>query len=120
LEVSLRVGAGRLALAPTAVRRAVANLINNALRHGGAPIEVQAARDGAAAIVEVLDRGPGIPEAEIERLKQPFTRLDEARGAEGGAGLGLAIVDRIARTHRGSLEFRPREGGGLVARLLLR
>jgi two-component system osmolarity sensor histidine kinase EnvZ len=120
LDVSLRVGAGWLVLAPTAVRRALANLINNALRHGRAPIEVQAARDRAAAIVEVRDRGPGIPETEIERLKRPFTRLDEARGAEGGAGLGLAIVDRIARSHGGSLEFRPREGGGLAARLVLR
>ena len=55
----------------------------------------------------------------LPRLKQPFTRRDEARGAEGGAGLGLAIVDRIARSHGGSLEFRPREGGGLVARMVL-
>jgi two-component system osmolarity sensor histidine kinase EnvZ len=120
LDVTLRTDAGRQSIAPTAVRRAVTNLVNNALRHGGAPIEVQAMRDGEGIAVEVLDRGPGIPASQIERLKQPFTRLNEARGAEGGAGLGLAIVDRIARAHGGSLDFRPREGGGLVARLALR
>jgi len=120
LDVTLRAAAGRQSIAPTAVRRAVTNLVNNALRHGGAPIEVQAMREGEGIAVEVLDRGPGIPASQIERLKQPFTRLNEARGAEGGAGLGLAIVDRIARAHGGSLDFRPREGGGLVARLALR
>jgi len=120
LEVAFRAGAGRHAVAPTALRRAVTNLVNNALRHGGTPIEVRAMREGDASVVEVLDRGPGIPASQVERLKQPFTRLNEARGAEGGAGLGLAIVDRIARAHHGSLDFRPREGGGLVARLVLR
>ena len=120
LEVAFQGDAGRLRIAPTAVRRAVTNLINNALRHGGTPVEVQATRDGEAIAVEVRDRGPGIPASQIERLKQPFTRLNEARGAEGGAGLGLAIVDRIARAHHGALAFSAREGGGLVARLVLR
>lgn len=119
LEVALLAGAQRHSLAPTALRRAVTNLINNALRHGGAPVEVRAARENDALVIEVLDRGPGIPASQVERLKQPFTRLNEARGAEGGAGLGLAIVDRIARAHGGALDFGPREGGGLVARLEL-
>jgi two-component system osmolarity sensor histidine kinase EnvZ len=119
LDVAVRTAAGRRALAPTALRRAVTNLVNNALRHGGAPVEVRAAREGNALVIEVLDRGPGIPASQIERLKQPFTRLNEARGAEGGAGLGLAIVDRIARAHGGALDFAPRDGGGLVARLEL-
>jgi two-component system osmolarity sensor histidine kinase EnvZ len=119
LDVSFHAGGARHSIAPTAVRRALTTLVNNALRHGGAPIEVQARHEGTAAIVEVRDRGPGIPASQVERLKQPFTRLNEARGAEGGAGLGLAIVERIARAHGGTLEFRPREGGGLVARLVL-
>jgi two-component system osmolarity sensor histidine kinase EnvZ len=67
----------------------------------------------------VLDRGPGIPEAERERLKRPFTRLDTARSGPAGAGLGLAIVDRVARAHGGSLELLARSGGGLLARLSL-
>jgi len=120
LDVALHAGAGRHSVAPTALRRAVTNLVNNALRHGGAPIEVRPLRGGDALVVEVLDRGPGIPASQVARLKQPFTRLNEARGAEGGAGLGLAIVDRIARAHGGMLDFAPREGGGLVARLELR
>jgi two-component system, OmpR family, osmolarity sensor histidine kinase EnvZ len=120
LDVALRGRAARWTVAPTALRRAVTNLVNNALRHGGTPIEVQAGREGDMLAIEVLDRGPGIPESQIERLKQPFTRLNEARGAEGGAGLGLAIVDRIARAHGGALTFLAREGGGLVARLELR
>jgi len=120
LDVSFRPGAAHHSVAPTAVRRALTNLVNNALRHGGAPVEVRAARDGERVHIEVLDRGPGIPQSQIERLKQPFTRLNDARGAEGGAGLGLAIVERIARAHGGRLDFRPREGGGLVAQLVLR
>jgi two-component system, OmpR family, osmolarity sensor histidine kinase EnvZ len=68
----------------------------------------------------VLDRGPGIPESEAERMKLPFTRLETARSGKGGSGLGLAIVDRVAQQHGGRLELAPREGGGLVARLTLR
>jgi two-component system, OmpR family, osmolarity sensor histidine kinase EnvZ len=101
------------------VRRAIANLIDNALRHAGEPVEVASFRHGGFAIVEVRDRGPGIPAQEVERLKRPFTRLDRARGGRSGSGLGLAIVERIARAHGGALELLPREGGGLVARLSL-
>jgi two-component system osmolarity sensor histidine kinase EnvZ len=101
------------------VRRAIGNLIDNALRHAGEPIEVLSYREGQRAVIEVRDRGPGIPQAETERLKRPFTRLDQARGGRSGSGLGLAIVDRVARAHGGSLELLPREGGGLVARLAL-
>ena len=102
-----------------AVRRAITNLVDNALRHAGEPIEIKVSNSNRHAAVEVLDRGPGIPAAETERLKRPFTRLDAARSGPGGAGLGLAIVERIAQAHRGRLELLPREGGGLAARLVL-
>lgn len=102
-----------------ALRRAVSNLVDNALRHGREPIEIELRNGAAGAVIEVRDRGPGIPAAETERLKRPFTRLEAARGGRGGAGLGLAIVERVARAHGGSLELLPREGGGLVARLEL-
>jgi two-component system osmolarity sensor histidine kinase EnvZ len=102
-----------------AVRRAVANLIDNALRYAGEPVEVETASEGGRVVIEVRDRGPGIPAGEIERVKRPFTRLEHARSGAGGAGLGLAIVERIARSHRGGLELAPRQGGGLVARLTL-
>jgi two-component system osmolarity sensor histidine kinase EnvZ len=102
-----------------AVRRAITNLVDNALRYAGEPIQIEVKSEADFAVVSVLDRGPGIPPAEAERLKRPFTRLDAARSGPGGAGLGLAIVERIARAHRGRLELLPREGGGLDARLIL-
>jgi len=114
------VDAGSFPFARMALRRAIGNLVDNALRHAGEPVEVQVRREQDHVVVEVLDRGPGIPPDEAERLKRPFTRLDEARGGGGGAGLGLAIVDRIARAHGGRLELAPRPGGGLAARLLLK
>ena len=75
---------------------------------------------GGRCVLDVADRGPGIPPAEVERLKQPFTRASAARSnADGvaGAGLGLAIVDRIARLHGGDFDLLPRDGGGTVARV---
>jgi len=110
-----------LMLRPLALLRLAANLINNALRHGGdqAPIEVVTRREGGAVILEVMDRGPGIPPEETERLKLPFTRLESARTGASGAGLGLAIVERVARGHGGRFDLLTREGGGLVARVTL-
>jgi two-component system osmolarity sensor histidine kinase EnvZ len=107
----------RLRFAPLALRRAIVNLVDNALRYAGGTIEVTTRRNGALALIEVMDRGPGVPDNELERLKRPFTRLNEARSGGGGAGLGLAIVDRIARAHGGHFELAMRDGGGLVARL---
>lgn len=99
------------------LRRALANLIDNAMRYAGKrlPIDVSLSRDGTLACIRVADRGPGIPVEEVERLRHPFTRLDPARSGTKGAGLGLAIVDRIMAAHKGSLELSPREGGGLIA-----
>ena len=113
-------GALPFPFARMAVRRAVSNLVDNALRYAGEPIEIELEKNSGSAVIEVRDRGPGIPAAETERLKRPFTRLDAARSGPAGAGLGLAIVERVARAHGGTLELAPREGGGLVARLALR
>jgi two-component system osmolarity sensor histidine kinase EnvZ len=66
----------------------------------------------------VLDRGPGIPAEQAERMLQPFTRMDTARSTSG-TGLGLAIVERIARLHQGGVRLLQREGGGLRARVEL-
>lgn len=110
-----------LMLRPLALLRLVSNLINNALRHGGeaAAIEVVTHHMGDRVVLEVLDRGPGIPEEEAERLKLPFTRLETARTGASGAGLGLAIVNRVAQGHGGRFDLLPREGGGLLARVTL-
>lgn len=116
--VRTRLGAlPPLPLKPLAVQRMITNLVDNALRYGAGDVEIETAREGDAAVLSVLDRGPGIPEQEIQRVMQPFTRLEAARGEPGGAGLGLAIVDRVARMHGGHVTLAPRSGGGLEARV---
>ena len=110
---------GELALKPMALRRAISNLLDNAFRYGNGEVALHVHSTPKDVTIEVLDRGPGIPPEEAERMKQPFTRLESARSGKGGSGLGLAIVDRIARMHGGRFELLPREGGGLVARLVL-
>ncbi len=115
------IGAG-LPVRPQALRRAVSNLIDNALRYAGAdrPVELKLSAAAGEFLIEVRDRGPGIPPQDVERIKRPFARLEAARSNAAGAGLGLAIVERIARSHNGRLELLPRDGGGLIARLALR
>ena len=102
-----------------AVRRAVANLVDNALRYAGEPVEIELLASNPGVAIEVRDLGPGIPPQEVERLKRPFTRLDDSRSGVGGSGLGLAIVERTAQAHGGTLELVPRAPRGLVARLVL-
>jgi two-component system osmolarity sensor histidine kinase EnvZ len=104
-----------------ALRRAITNLVDNARRYAGAdkPIDVLLREAGTLVEIEVADRGPGIPEDQVERLKRPFTRLEAARTNVQGSGLGLAIVERIARQHGGTLQLLPRDEGGLRAILQL-
>jgi signal transduction histidine kinase len=88
------------------LRRLLRNLIDNALRYAKSRVEVAAHREDSEAVLTVSDDGPGIPEADRERAFDRFVRLDDARSRDetqaGGAGLGLAIVRAIARTHGGS------------------
>jgi len=110
-----------LPLRQTAITRAITNLLDNAFKYGQRPeqsvaeVTLRTARERDQVRVSVLDRGPGIPESELARLKKPFTRLDSSRSNAAGSGLGLAIVDRIARQHGGRLWLRARAGGGLDA-----
>ena len=103
-----------------AIKRVVSNLIENAIRYSDGAIEIQSGLDknGRFAYFTVLDNGPGIPEADIERLFQPFTQGDKARGTEG-SGLGLAIIKKIVDTHGGRILLTNREEGGLSAKVLL-
>lgn len=105
---------------PRALRRAVGNLIDNAIKFGG-EAEVALADEGGHAVVRVMDRGPGIPAAERDKVVQPFYRIEGSRNpASGGTGLGLAIVQRLLLHCRAELLLGAREGGGLVASILIR
>jgi two-component system osmolarity sensor histidine kinase EnvZ len=108
-----------LRMRPLAIKRVLSNLIENARKHAGGDISVQTRRDGNQIVLSVLDRGPGIPPGEVARLKQPFTRMDASRAGHSGAGLGLAIVDRVVSAHGGKFDLLPREGGGTEARVSL-
>lgn len=107
---------------PRALRRILGNLIDNALKFGGAAeVEVGAADDGRGVSIRVLDRGPGIPEHELQAVLQPFYRLEGSRNRDsGGTGLGLAIARQLADVIDGELRLRNRAGGGLEAQVLLR
>ncbi len=92
--------------------RVVDNLVVNADRHGASSVEVETRRERDRAVLRVTDDGPGIPEADRERVFERFTRLDEAR-SPSGFGLGLAIVRAVARSHAGDAVIgEPPPGGG--------
>ena len=102
-----------------ALRRCLANLLDNAIRYGKrAIVEVQ--HSSEALVLRVLDEGPGLAPAELERAFEPFFRGEASRSREtGGTGLGLGIARNIARAHGGELLLQNRTGGGLEARLTL-
>ena len=101
------------------LRRVLQNLIDNALAYAGA-VETQLRVEGGVVHVDVLDRGPGIPEDQLEQVLQPFTRLEPSRNrSTGGTGLGLAIALQLAQALGGRLRLSNREGGGLQATLTL-
>jgi signal transduction histidine kinase len=104
---------------PNLLRRAVRNLIDNALHYAGA-VEASVRADAKGIVIEIADRGPGIAEAQLELVREPFVRLESSRSrATGGSGLGLALARAAALLHGGELELENRDGGGLVVRLLL-
>jgi two-component system osmolarity sensor histidine kinase EnvZ len=100
-----------------ALRRILDNLLENALRYGGGqPVVLKARADHGCCRIGVLDRGPGIPAAELEAVFRPFFRLEASRSVEtGGSGLGLAIVRQLATAQGWSISLQAREGGGLAA-----
>jgi two-component system OmpR family sensor kinase len=103
---------------PTRLDQAVGNLVDNALVHGAGAVGLEVTAEGNEVALHVADAGPGLPEGFTARALDRFSRADEARGA-GGAGLGLAIVDLIARGHGGRVELRTRSGRGLDVAIVL-
>jgi two-component system osmolarity sensor histidine kinase EnvZ len=104
-----------------ALRRVLANLVENAVHHGrGTPLELRAQRCDAELHVEVLDGGPGIPDDQLEAVFRPFHRVDVSRNpATGGTGLGLAIVRQLAQANGWRVVLENRPQGGLAARVTL-
>jgi signal transduction histidine kinase len=109
----------RFACRPVALRRALTNLIDNAVKYGRAA-EVGLKSDRDAIRLTIEDRGPGIPAAAREQVFQPFFRLEPSRSrATGGTGLGLAVARTIVHRHGGEIALDDRPGGGLVVRITL-
>lgn len=109
----------RLHCRPAALRRAVNNLIDNALKYGFRA-DVQLDADAQRVRIGVFDRGPGIPGDELDKVLLPFYRIESSRQrATGGMGLGLAIVKTVADAHCGRVELCNRPEGGLMATLEL-
>jgi two-component system, OmpR family, osmolarity sensor histidine kinase EnvZ len=111
---------------PTALARILANLLENARRYGCTPgtsraeVAVRARRHGRELQLAVRDHGPGVPPDQLERLTRPFTRLDDERNRHGGAGLGLAVVARLAHRYGGELTLELPVDGGLLAVVRMR
>ena len=113
----------------TDLRRVINNLVENARRYGRTPgtditeidiaCRIKPTGLGRRAVIEVQDHGAGIPADQIEQLLKPFTRMDSARGQANGAGLGLAIVERVISRHNAELQVSNREGGGLKIQILM-
>ena len=125
VELNLSPGTAEVTVPGVAklLRRAVRNLLENALRHGGrtgraSEVGAELGTEGGQAVLHVDDRGPGVPPAQRERIFEPFYRLPGASEREGGVGLGLALVKSIAERHHGQVSCDNRAGGG--ARFTLR
>ena len=108
----------------TELARTLDNLLNNAQRYGRCPdgslqLEIRLHGDGTEAVLMVADHGPGIAPQEISRLVRPFERGDPSRSGAVGAGLGLAIVERVVRIHGARLDFHRNEPTGLRIELRL-
>lgn len=102
------------------LRRVVRNLLENARRYGGGtPVTVTMGVTGGRVLLDVCDRGPGVPEHERENIFTAFYRLPGASEREGGVGLGLALVRQIARRHNGDVVCLARDGGGSCFRVTL-
>jgi signal transduction histidine kinase len=122
-QTEAQLDAGRCSMRgePKLIRRMVRNLLENARRYGaGTQIDVSLGSNETHAIqLDVCDRGPGVPEAERERIFAPFYRMPGARESDGGVGLGLSLVRQIAHRHGGEVACLARDGGGSCFRVTL-
>jgi len=104
---------------PLALKRLLVNLVDNALKFGSTA-RARVTTEGDLAVIEVDDDGPGVPQSEIDRVFEPFHRVEVSRSREtGGIGLGLSVVRAVARGHGGDVVLTNRPSGGLSARVTL-
>jgi signal transduction histidine kinase len=105
---------------PQALRRCLTNLLDNARRYGGNDIDISILEQPGAVEIRIDDRGPGIPASDLERVFEPYVRIEISRARHtGGSGLGLAIARAIARSHGGDVKLENRIGGGITAAIRL-
>jgi len=120
IDASLQVSGNQ-----TDLSRVLSNLIENAKRYGKTAgtefteLYLGARREAGQILIELADHGAGLPAEQIAYLLRPFTRMDSARSQANGAGLGLAIVERIIQRHHGRLEISNRVNGGLMVQIRL-
>ncbi|MEX0732594.1 MAG: ATP-binding protein [Aquisalimonadaceae bacterium] len=118
-QVTVHGDAGPIRLRPLAMKRCLTNLLENAVFYGrAAEVCLEDAAEGVT--IRILDQGPGIPAAELERVFEPYVRLERSRSRNtGGSGLGLGIARHIVHGHGGSLTLKNRRPNGLEARVFL-
>lgn len=121
IETELQAGLAPALGNPIAIKRSLSNLVVNALRYGNGWVKVSSGMTADKKLVwlSVEDNGPGIDPSQVNKVFEPFTRGDTARGSEGseGTGLGLAIVKRIVSQHHGAVSVSNRSQGGLRAQI---
>lgn len=119
-QVSLKGGANVSLMArPVALRRCLTNLIDNAVKYGG-HADVAVSREHSLAVIRIRDGGPGIPQEELEKVFEPFYRLENSRSRQtGGTGLGLTIARNIVEQHGGTIELRNHPESGLEVKVTL-
>lgn len=117
---ALRIDAGATVSArPVALKRAIGNLVDNAIRYGGQAV-VSLGRDNGMAVIRIEDSGPGIPPERLKSVFDPFVRGDDSRSQDtGGAGLGLSIAQATVSAHGGQIALTNRDTGGLCATVTL-
>ncbi|MDR3410535.1 MAG: HAMP domain-containing sensor histidine kinase [Formivibrio sp.] len=117
-----RIGKSRQAIRarPHALRRCLANLLDNARRYGGGQIDLILEDSDEEVRIVITDHGPGIPTAQLEKVFEPYFRLESSRARHtGGTGLGLAIAKAIVEAHGGRITLSSQPGEGLTATVTL-
>src|SRR5690606_3074012 len=106
---------------PSGLKSAIENVVRNAVAHGGVgkPVEVTLSGTTKEVRIVVRDHGPGVPAEDVERIFEPFFRVDPSRDQAGGQGIGLAITARVMELHGGSATARNCPDGGLEVELVV-